>query len=229
MHIEGLVVPKGAERSTKKTLAVQDVVTLLTNDTTIYRGREVKELFANAYRFELVMGLRPGEVIALRHEDRDGKVLHIRGAINRYNELTHGKNENAVRTFIMPTIALQVLEQQAALLKKLGIVSPYIFPNELGMHIHPETYYTRWCKYRDHIGLSKITPYELRHTFFSACKPIPKPFLDPVAGHSPTMDTFGVYGHEMDGDLQYVADEIDGIFTKLLDNGQEVSPNVSPQ
>ena len=202
----------------------------MTVDTTRMHGQRVLEPYINAYRFEALTGLRPGEVIAARWDWLKDSTLYIRGAINQWAEHTQGKNDNARRVYRLPVLAQEVLDGQRRLLEAQAIRSPYIFPNEIGMPILQATYYSRWVRYRDSNGLTQgTTPYGLRHTFFSACKPIPKPLLDPVAGHSPAMDTFGVYGHEMDGDLQYVADEIDGIFSRILASEQDVAPKMAPE
>lgn len=37
-----------------------------------------------------------------------------------------------------------------------------------------------------------------------------------VVGHSVSMDTFGVYGHEIDGDRHRAATIIDGVFDQIL-------------
>jgi len=45
---------------------------------------------------------------------------------------------------------------------------------------------------------------------------MPAPLLKATVGHSETMDTFGVYGHEVDGDLQRAASIIDNVYNRLL-------------
>lgn len=216
LRLEGLTIPKGAVSGNKQVLRPRDLAALLDNDFTLYRGREVKELYANAYRFEVLTGLRPGEVIGLRKTDLLNGVLYVRGSINRYGERTTGKNENAVRSFVLHPLAMQVLARQDALLKEFGIVSPVLFPNELGLPIAQATYYKRWVAYRDHLGLAKVSPYELRHTFISVCKRLPKGLLEPVVGHSEDMDTFGVYGHPMGEDPTETAALIGDAFRALL-------------
>ena len=57
----------------------------------------------------------------------------------------------------------------------------------------------------------------MRHTLVSVSRgEIPEDMLKPVIGHTKNMDTFGVYGHDVDGDRQYVADAIDRVFSVLL-------------
>ena len=37
-----------------------------------------------------------------------------------------------------------------------------------------------------------------------------------IVGHTASTDTFGIYGHEVDGELQRAANIMDDIFIKLL-------------
>ena len=84
---------------------------------------------------------------------------------------------------------------------ELGLRSEYVFPYTDGDHINPHTYYSRWVRYRDYYGLSKANLYEMRHTFISMIKALPEGVVKDLVGHSAYMDTFGTYGHEVEGEL----------------------------
>ena len=56
----------------------------------------------------------------------------------------------------------------------------------------------------------------MRHTFVSISSGIPEGQLKKIVGHSKSMDTFGVYGHLVDGQLEQTGAKIDGIFDKIL-------------
>lgn len=45
---------------------------------------------------------------------------------------------------------------------------------------------------------------------------IPDPLLKRVVGHSESMDTHGVYGHMMDGELLRALNMMEEVFTGLL-------------
>ena len=45
---------------------------------------------------------------------------------------------------------------------------------------------------------------------------VPAHLLKMILGHTDTMDTFGIYGHEFDNDLQIMAKATDDIFNKIL-------------
>ena len=57
----------------------------------------------------------------------------------------------------------------------------------------------------------------MRHTLISLAKAdVPEQLLKMVVGHSDSMDTFGVYGHEVDGELKRAAALLDGVFDRVL-------------
>lgn len=219
---EGLTVSRYAPTRGRPALRVEDVVVLMSDDTTLMRGKPQKELYIYAWRFTAVMGWRPGEVVGLKAENIKGDIVTITGTINALNERTMGKNKNALRSAKLPPIAQNILRDQKAMLESLGIESEYVFPDTDGEPISQSTYRHRWEAYRRyHDIIEGSTPYSLRNTAISAYKTIPKPLLDPVIGHSKDMDTFGVYGREMAGDLDIVAEEMEAAFAALLQRGKK--------
>lgn len=139
-------------------------------------------------------------------EDVDGSRIKISRSINRIGETTTGKNENAQRVIGLSKYAANVLEAQRQIL-----TSDYIF-GELSQ----DNYYESWKRYCKANNINYVTPYELRHTFVSVAKQLPEGDVKTVVGHSQNMDTFGVYGHMMDGDLERIADEIGDVFATLI-------------
>ena len=213
---ESLYIPKAAKKSVKNILQPNDFKLLFSRTKTIYHKKEITEWYIYAYRFEVVTGLRPGELIGLKHEDIKGNICTLHGAINVYNEHTTGKNENALRSFVLSDIAIKILADQRTMLKGVKLLSPYIFPDPYGEHTKQITYYKRWRNYRDHNGISPVTLYELRHTFISANKEIPLELIKPIVGHGKDFDTFGTYGHIL-GDEQYrAAALINDVLAKLI-------------
>ena len=53
-------------------------------------------------------------------------------------------------------------------------------------------------------------------------KSLPDGYLRPLIGHAESMDTLGVYSHEVDGDRQITANLVQGIFDIYL-NGKTPS------
>ena len=101
-------------------------------------------------------------------------------------------------------------------MKELGIISEYVFSDEIGERMNPQLYYRHWIRYRNHNKMSKATTYELRHTFVSIVKTLPEGLLKPLIGHSKDMDSYGVYSHEVEGDMIESANEIEKIFKTII-------------
>lgn len=221
LFIEKLTIPNGAPRGERVILQPEDLITLFQCDNTVLYGKPTYELFINAYRFEVATGLRPGETIGLKSSDIIGTRINIKRSINRLKKETKGKNQNAVRSFLLTPIALEILERQAKKLAELNIESDYVFPNEYGEYIPPQRYYRRWVNYRNSAGIAEATPYELRHTFVSIVKQLPEGLLKPLVGHSKDMDTYGTYSHELTGDMEETADFVQKLFSQALKNEEK--------
>lgn len=227
LFLEDLVIPKGAVKKEKSVLQPTDLKTLFEKDTTCLKDVETKEIYVNAFRFETATGLRPGEVIGLEKSDIKGDTVCLRRSINRDGEETNGKNDNARRNFVLTPLALDILKNQTDLLIENKITSKYVFPSESGEPIKQTTYYKRWVRYRDYHKMSKVSPYELRHTFVSVVKSLPTGLLKPLVGHSENMDTYGVYSHELEGDMQITAALVQGVFDKILKDGETEKAEVN--
>lgn len=207
---ESLYIPKGAPANEKKILQPEDIKKLFT------AAAAENEMYLNAYRFAVVSGLRPSELIGLKWEDISEGILHLKRAINAYGETTKGKNENAQRNFRLTDLQKNILKNQAQELENLSIKLEYVFPDIHGEPVKQITYYKRWRKLRDEIGVSEVTPYELRHTFVSAVKTLPEGYLKQLVGHSKDMDTYGVYSHQVKTDMDETATLVDRIFESIL-------------
>jgi hypothetical protein len=67
------------------------------------------------------------------------------------------------------------------------------------------------------IGQSKATLKDLRRTLVSIGRvDLTEEQVKKVVGHTKGMDTFGVYGELVDGEMQEVADALDQLFAKYL-------------
>ena len=202
---EDLTIPRDARVNEKHILQPNDLKTLFSSDKTMFNGREKQDLFINAYRFHVLTGLRPGELAGLKWKDIKDGTVYLRRSINVLGETTTGKNQNARRNFALNIFTSSVLEEQKKLLKDLNIDSEYVFCDKWGDPISNELYHKRWKCYCEYHSILPITPYELRHTFVSAVKSLPEGYLKGLVGHSKDMDTYGVYSHEMSGDMEVTA------------------------
>ena len=78
------------------------------------------------------------------------------------------------------------------------------------------TYRKHWQRYCSHNKIAPVTLYELRHTFVSVAKMLPVGEVKQLVGHSKSMDTFGVYGHALDGEDVQTAQKINGLFERII-------------
>jgi integrase len=151
----------------------------------------------------------------LRNGDIADRTLTVNRSINHFGEKTEGKTENAQRTFVLSRLALRTLAAQRAMLKDHGIISPWVFPDENGERLDSNHLFRKWSTYRDQHGI-QTGLHELRHTWISVMKnDATEQQIKRAVGHAPDMDTFGTYGHDVDGDLEEIADAVDRAFSRL--------------
>ncbi len=199
---------KAAEKSEKKALS-EDQIQRLFDDTKPYADF----WYMNFFRFLCATGVRPGEAISLTPADYDGTFITINKSVNVNGRLTPGKTSNSHRRFSLNSKAKIALESQLAIAKKLG--SKYIFCNQDGDIISETTALKRW-KYLtepSRLNAPGTNLYSLRHTFITQVAPLlPESTLKSLVGHSVSMDSYGVYGHITDKQLQTAAEIMDKVF-----------------
>ncbi len=205
---EDITIPKAARSNPKNILTLSDFKKLFEIDTTVKRNKRIRDPYINAYRFQVVTGLRPGELMALKWTDISGNVVQLSESKNYLNEFTKGKNENAIRRFALDEFMKTILENQA----QYTADEKFIF-GEMNL----STYEKSWRRYCESNNFQYVTLYELRHTFISYVKSLPKGELQSVVGHSEAMDTYGRYGHEVEGELEKTASKIGKIFVDILE------------
>lgn len=210
---ESLTIPTAAARGERTVLQPQDFVVLFNSDRTMYYGKVVQDDMIHAYRLAVLTGVRPGELRGLRWRDVKKDRLELHRSVNRYNETTAGKNQNARRCVELSNLARMELEAQR---RETEETDPDAFVFDIPTAKRFELHLARYCT---HNGIPVCTPYELRHTFVSIAKVLPAGLVKSLVGHSQDMDTFGVYGHELEGDTQQQADALNAVFSRLLAHG----------
>ena len=205
---EDLSIPRSARNKGKKILQPEELRILFSVDTTLYRRERVFDELIYAYRFQVLQGLRPGELLALRWDDVHGNYADMKKSKNWLDEFTDGKNENANRRYAISSYGQKILQKQAALTR---FKSPFVFGG-----ISQEQYRHQFQRYCKANGITVITPYELRHTFVSIAKCLPEGDVKSIIGHSQDMDTFGIYGHEITGDLERISASLSSVFDTIL-------------
>lgn len=207
--VELLTIPNGAKEGVRTILQPDILNKLMYGD--------FDNWYINAFRFIVLTGLRRGELCGLKFADiENDNLVHIQRSITDENTVTQGKTKNAKRTFIMCNMAKSVLETQKQQLKLNGIISPYVFPKSDGKRTKPTILYHHWYNFRETIG-ANCSLHELRHTLVSyASRNVPEVMLKRIVGHSKTMDTYGVYSHQINGELETVAAMLDETFNDVL-------------
>lgn len=213
MFPEDLTIPTAAARGERTVLQPRDFVVLFNSDRTRYYGKVVRDDMIHAYRLAVLTGLRPGELRGLRWQDVKRDRLELHQSTNCYNEITDGKNQNARRCVELSDLARMELEGQR---RESGKVTRGTLVFDIPTAKQFEQHLARYCEYNN---IPVCTPYELRHTFVSIAKVLPAGLVKSLVGHSEDMDTFGVYGHELNGDAQQQANALNSIFSRLLAHG----------
>lgn len=211
LNPEDWEIPKGARYKGKNVLQPDDIKVLFSSSLSTRKGKVIESPFIHAYRLLVLTGLRPGELVGLTPKDaRDAvktKTLKLTRAINVKREVTLGKNENALRSVILSDLAVNELKAQLKMLPEDGSL--------FGVYSY-DAMYNDWNRYCEYNNIEYITLYELRHTFVSVVKTMPEGEVKSVVGHSQDMDTFGVYGHAINGEDKEIAAKMNAIFADLI-------------
>ena len=195
-----LYIPKGHARNEKEVLDRDDVRRLL----------EPSELWYHpAFCLGVLTGLRPGELLGLQVDDIKGDRIFIRRAVNARGHITSGKNENARRLVPIGELAGSILRQTIERNERLNLRTPWVFCSPDGSQGKQNGLRKHWARLKAERDLPG-TVYSLRHTFISLMKNVmPEAMIKEIVGHSVSMDTFGTYGHILEGDARQAAEIID--------------------
>ena len=200
-----LYIPASAPTTEKQILQPADIARL-------FSGGSREDWYINIFRFALVTGLRTGEVLGIQKNDIQDNVLTISRAINCRNQITEGKNKNARRRIYLNKIAQDIVKEN--IFRNAPLDTPWIFCSKIGGPLSQSTLRNAWLKLAEERNLPG-SPYSLRHTFISLLKnEMPEPLLKSIVGHSASMDTYGIYGHVVNGEMETAAKIIDVNFAK---------------
>lgn len=206
LTLDDLAVPKVAHKGQKRIVQPHELITLFTSDQVTIYGKSVRDEYINAYRFAVLTGVRPGELMGIRPEDVVPGAVLLKRSINEAGEITTGKNENALRRVVLAPMAQEIIQEQ------MQLNLPYVF----GINSQ-STYRHRWKRYCESNGIAYVSPYELRHTFVSSAKGLSDGEMKSLVGHSKNMDTWGVYGNkELEGERNRISSKLQAIFAELL-------------
>ena len=199
-----LYIPKSAPKNEKVILQPDDIRRLFSGPA--------DDFYINVFRFGCVTGLRTGEILGIQVSDIENGILTINRSINVRNEITPGKTTNARRQIYLNKIARKIIDENVQ--RNRPLMTPWIFPAKNGGPMSQSTLRNAWLR----IAADRHLPgtvYSLRHTFISLMKSeMPEQMLRNMIGHGAAVDTFGIYGHVVNGELQTAAKIIDVNFKK---------------
>lgn len=198
-----LYIPQGRSRKEKEILQPDELRRLFAPSELHYHP-----LFC----FLAITGMRPSEALGLQVSDVVGEQVVIHRGVNCRGKITPGKNANARRMVPVGRLALRIIQDTIARNERLNLRTPWIFCDKHGAPGCQSTMRNQWLKLKEERNLHG-TVYSLRHTFISIMKSVmPEQTIKDIVGHSVSMDTFGVYGHIVDGDSRRAAEIIDLTF-----------------
>ena len=198
-----LYIPKGHSKQEKEILQKEDVRRLLEPSHFWYHP-----LFC----FLLLTGMRPGEALGLKVSDFRQDRITIKRAVNARGHITEGKNTNAKRVIPIGELAAGILRKTIKRNEEYNLDTDWIFCSPDGSRGKQSMMRKHWDKLKKERNLPG-TVYSLRHTFISMMKSVlPEQQIKDVVGHSVSMDTFGTYGHIVEGEDRKIAEIIDLTF-----------------
>lgn len=206
-----LYIPKGHKKGEKEILQPSDIRNLFVPS----------ELwFYPCFLIMLLCGLRPGEALGLQVNDLGEGVLYISRSINDNGEITSGKNKNARRIVPLPLLAEQIIRQTIARNENARLETEWVFPNGSGGQPCQDTVRKQWNKLKEERNLPG-TLYSLRHTFVSIVSSqthLAEGTLKSIVGHSESMQTFTVYKHRVDSEIEQASKIINLTFERIAEN-----------
>ena len=177
----------------------------------------------------VALGLREGELLALRWDDVDleGGVLHVRQNVQRLPEigLVFGppKSNKSRRTIPLPAASAKLPRShrasQAAEALALGpawVDSGLVFTSTLGTVIEPRNLNRVFDELITKAGVRRIRIHDLRHTCASLlfAQDVPARVVMEILGHSQLAITTDLYSHVMPTTLRAAADAMDRVLVQ---------------
>lgn len=165
----------------------------------------------------LSLGLRRGEVLALRWKDIDfnEKMLTINKSLtvaDRTIKIDTPKNESSERRLLLP---YQLINE---LIEYVTSDDDYICKTKTGKPWNPSTFSWRYSKFVEDNKLKKIRFHDLRHTNATLMykSDIKLKVIQERLGHSNSATTLDIYTHLFKEDQNDAAEKL-GVLIKLLE------------
>ncbi len=221
-NVAAVVRPPSVERAEVRPWSTEEASRFLT----VSGDHRLHTLFAVG----VALGLRKGELLALRWEDvdLDGGVLHVRQNVQRLPEvgLVFGppKSDKSRRIIPLPAVLGEGAPNaprpnQAAEALALGpawVDSGLVFTSTVGTVIEPRNLNRLFDQLITKAGVRRIRFHDLRHTCASLllAQNVPARVVMEILGHSQLAMTTDLYSHVMPTALREAADAMDRVFVQ---------------
>ena len=182
------------------------------------------EKYRNPIIVDILSGERRGEILGMRWNDVDftNETVNVEETINYTSSdgmyKDSPKSKTSKRTIHLPSVAFDVLQEQLEWQnrqkEKLGDrwnnPSNYVFTNEYGQPIHPDTLTRRFSKLAKRLGYPGVHLHTLRHSYASllVSKGIPLKVISELLGHTEVRTT-EIYAHPSREALKSAVKEFD--------------------
>ena len=200
---DDLTLPK-LEHYQPKVYSMEEVDTLLqcARNTALYLPLMI----------EICLGLRRGELLALRWEDLDvqNRTLSINKSVARQDGklvISTPKTPNSIRTVLLPEDTVKLLVEE----HERHPANPYLFPSpRTGETWDPDGFRRLHDRIIKEIGAEHVRFHDMRHTFatLSLKSGVDVRTLSETLGHFSAGFTLSTYVHSTSGMKQSAADAI---------------------
>jgi integrase len=175
-----------------------------------------------AYVLALLLGLRRGELLALRWSaiDLRGGTLRVRSSLQRVGGdlvFMSPKTRRSQRAIPLPRAVVQVLREHKARQDaeranaELWADPDLVFTTSIGTPIEPRNLSRHFEALRDSAGVRRVRFHDLRHSCASLLFElgVPLRMVMEILGHSQISTTSDIYTHVMPAQFREVADALD--------------------
>ena len=182
------------------------------------------------YRVALSLGLRRGEVLALRWKDVDFKrqELRVTGSARRTNRVLQRrttKTDSSIRTLPLPEQLIQVLRQHRAQQDEARARPNWhehdlVFPSSVGTLMEPGNLYRQFKAVLKRAGLPTTTRFhDLRHSCATLllAQGVPLVVVRDMLGHTQISTTADIYGHVLPETHRHAVDDLDRLLNTTPD------------
>lgn len=177
------------KKKKKKKLSSSEIPTFLKRI-----HEKLPKVYANAVEFQLLTGMRIGEIRALTFNDVGKKSININKSIERMtNNVVPPKNKTSYRTVYLSERALKIIHEQEVIARGLfGDNKKYLVPSQ---HNGPITYTYLVALLRD--NNFNVDTHALRHSHITSMveKGFDIKYIMERVGHSNPKTTLDIYTH----------------------------------